>query len=187
MATDPNDGGATGTPPGWLRIFDTVMDRLATISLTGAELLLAAMLLINMVNITMRNFGFGSLLWVSSWTGVMMVWSVFLAFFPMYRRGMDISLSFFVSRFGSGPNRVFQMIGALCGIVVCGVLVAELPQILARQRGVIELVGLQRYWLSIPMVVSSAFIVLHFAVEFVVLACGWRAVTVADETEQLQW
>ncbi len=187
MSRETANRGASGTPPPWLARFDAVMDRIATLSLTGAELLLALMLAINIVNVALRNLGFGSLLWVSSWTGVMMVWSVFLAFFPMYRRGMDISLTFFVGRFGPGPNRVFQMIAAVCGIVVCGVLVAELPQILARQRGVMELVGLQRYWLSLPMVAASALIVVHFAVELLVLACGWRAVSIADETEQLQW
>ncbi|SMO80327.1 TRAP transporter small permease [Paracoccus laeviglucosivorans] len=177
----------SGTEPGWLGPVDRIMDGIATIMLTCAEILLALMLALNMVNIVMRNFGFGSLLWVSAWTGVMMVWCVFMAFFPMYRRGMDITLGFFVGRFGPGPNRIFQMIAAICGIVVCGVLVLELPQILSRQRGVMELVGLQRYWLSIPMVLSAALIVVHFLLELAVLAFGWRAVTVADETEQLQW
>lgn len=82
-----------GTAPGWLGPVDRLMDGIATVMLTGAEILLALMLALNLVNIVMRNFGFGSLPWVSAWTGVMMVWCVFLAFFPMYRRGMDITLS----------------------------------------------------------------------------------------------
>jgi TRAP-type C4-dicarboxylate transport system permease small subunit len=186
MATNGNGGAATAAP-NWLRHFDGVMERLAAITLGGAELLLAAMLVINMANIALRNLGFGSLLWVSPWTGAMMVWCVFLAFFAIYRRGMDITLGFFVSRFGPGPNRIFQMIAAACGLLVCTVLVIEAPQILARQRGVLELVGLQRYWLSIPMLVSAALLVVHFAVEFVALAAGWRRVVIADETEQLAW
>lgn len=173
--------------PGWLRAFDRAMDQIATALLTGAELMLAAMLAINLLNIASRNLGLGSLLWVAPWTGVLMVWCVFLAFFAIYRRGMDITLGFFVSQFGAGPNRVFQIVGALCGLLVCAVIVIELPQILARQRGVLELVGLQRYWLSLPMVLSAGLLSIHFAVEAVALALGWRAVSVADETEQLQW
>jgi TRAP-type C4-dicarboxylate transport system permease small subunit len=186
MATK-GDGGVATAAPDWLRRFDGVMDRLAGLTLAGAELLLAAMLVINMANVALRNLGLGSLLWVSPWTGFMMVWCVFLAFFAIYRRGMDITLGFFVSRFGPGPNRIFQMIAAFCGLLVCSILVIETPQILARQRGVLELIGLQRYWLSVPMLVSSAFLVVHFAVEFVALAAGWRRVVIADETEQLAW
>lgn len=183
MARDTNQRGA----PAWLGAFDRGMDRLATVTLTGAELMLAAMLIINFLNIVVRNLGLGSLLWVSPWTGFLMVWCVFLAFFAIYRRGMDITLGFFVNRFGPGPNRVFQLIGALCGLTVCAVLVLELPQILARQRGMLELVGLQRYWLSVPMVFSAALLSVHFLVEAIALLLGWRAATVADETEQLQW
>ncbi|TPE48970.1 TRAP transporter small permease [Amaricoccus solimangrovi] len=174
-------------PPGWLRAFDRGMDQLATATLTGAELMLAAMLVINMLNIALRNLGLGGLLWVAPWTGFLMVWCVFLAFFAIYRRGMDITLAFFTSRFGPGPNRVFRLIGALCGLLVCAVLMLETPQIIARQRGVLELVGVQRYWLSAPMVLSAALLSIHFLVEAVALALGWRAAAVADETEQLQW
>ena len=98
--------------PGWLGAFDAGMDRLASITLAGAELMLAAMLVINILNVALRNLGLGSLLWVAPWTGFLMVWCVFLAFFAIYRRGMDITLGFFVNRFGPGPNRVFQLIAA---------------------------------------------------------------------------
>lgn len=183
-------GGVTerdGAPPGWLRPLDRLLDGVATVMTCSAEALLALMLAMNLVNIVMRNLGMGSLLWVGAWTGVMMVWCIFLSFYPIYRRGMDITLTIFVARFGRTANRVFQIIVALCGIVVCGVLVLELPQILSRQRGVLELVGLQRYWLSIPLVLSAALITVHFALQLVGLALGWRSTAMADETEQLQW
>lgn len=45
------------------------MDQLATVTLTGAELMLAAMLVINILNIAMRNLGLGSLLWVAPGPG----------------------------------------------------------------------------------------------------------------------
>lgn len=183
MAKDPTRARA----PDWLRGFDRGMDQLAAVTLVGAELMLGAMLAINLLNIAVRNLGLGSLLWVAPWTGFLMVWCVFLAFFAIYRRGMDITLGFFVNRFGPGPNRVFQLISALCGLLVCAVLVLELPQILARQRGVLELVGLERYWLSVPMVFSAGLLSVHFLVEALALALGWRSATIADETEQLQW
>ena len=41
------------------------------------------------------------------------------------------------------------------GYVVAGILLAEAPQIFARQRGNMEIVGLSRYWLSVPMLASS--------------------------------
>lgn len=176
-----------GHMPGWMRPIDRLMDHLATVMLGGSSALLAMMLVLNLINIFMRNLGFGSLLWVSAWTGVMMVWCVFLSFYPMYRRSMDITLTIFIARLGPLANRIFHFLTAICGIIVCGLLVAELPNILARQRGELELVGLQRYWLSIPLILSSALIVVHFALEILGSLLGWRQARITDETEQLQW
>ncbi|MFV0246311.1 MAG: TRAP transporter small permease, partial [Qingshengfaniella sp.] len=161
--------------PGWFRIVDRVLDSVAGLFQTSAEIMMAIMLVINMANIVLRNIGQPSLLWVSPWTGVLMVWAVFLAFYVMYRRHLDIALMILVKRFGPGGMRMARGLTAVAGLIVAGILLAEAPQILRRQRGTMELIGLTRYWLSIPLLMSCAMLILHFLAELCALCAGWSA------------
>lgn len=173
--------------PGWLGAANRLLDRLSQVFLVTAELMIVAMLVMNFANILLRNLGGSSLLWVAPWTGVLMVWSVFLAFFVMYRRNLDIKLTFFVSRWSEGTQRLLRLLASVVGIVVTLVIVLEASQILARQRGLLELVGLQRYWLSAPLIASSALLVAHFLVEAIAILGGWRITEIPDDAEAPQW
>jgi TRAP-type C4-dicarboxylate transport system permease small subunit len=173
--------------PGWLRAANRLLDGASGVFLVIAELMIVAMLVMNFANILLRNLGGASLLWVAPWTGVLMVWSVFFAFYVMYRRNLDIKLTFFVGRWGEGAQRKLRLLASLVGIVVTLVIVLETTQILARQRGILELVGLQRYWLSVPLIASSALLVAHFLVEAIGILGGWRITEVPDDAEAPQW
>ena len=173
--------------PGWFRGVDRVLDAIASLFQTAAEAMLTFMLLANLANIILRNLGEPSLLWVSPWTGVLMVWSVFLAFYVMYRRHLDIALTILVGRFGQRGMKLSRGLTAVVGLLVVGILVAEAPQILARQRGTMEIVGLTRYWLSVPLIASSAMLVIHFLVDLVALFAGWAAPVPAGDEEAAQW
>ncbi|WP_232825025.1 TRAP transporter small permease [Primorskyibacter marinus] len=173
--------------PEWFRGTDRALDLIASLFQILAEGLLATMLACNLLNLVMRNSGAGSLLWVGPWTGVMMVWAVFFGFYVIYRRQLDIALSFAVARFSPRIRRAMRVLTGICAIIVAGVIVLETPQILARQRGTIEIVDITRYWLSVPMIVSSAFIVLHFAFDIVAVLFGWHEVNPEEDLENLQW
>lgn len=164
-------------PPGpaWFRRINRFLDGAAALFQAMAVLMLAVMLATNFANILLRNSGNPTLLWVSPWTGVLMVWSVFLAFFVMYRHGLDIELTILTDRMGRHGQMVARGLTGLAGLVVAGVLLAEAPQILTRQRGTMEMIGLTRYWLSVPMLASCALLIVHFITDLVGLACGWSA------------
>lgn len=68
-----------------------------------------------------------------------------------------------------------------------GLIALETPQILTRQVGVIELVGLQRYALSVPLLVSSALLVLHFLSEIVSIVLGHASIAPPGDDEALLW
>ena len=61
--------------PAWFRGANRLLDGAAGLFQTAAELLLTVMLVINFANIVLRNIGQPSLLWVSPWTLVLMVWA----------------------------------------------------------------------------------------------------------------
>ncbi len=179
--------GSPPPKPYLLRLLDRILDGAAVVSQTCAEILVGIMLLINIVNVASRNLGGPSLLWVWPWTATLMVWSVFLAFYVMYRRNMDISMSFLVERLAPVWQKAATIMAHLCGLIVTGLITLEAPQILARQVGVIELVGLQRYALSVPLLISSALLVVHFLSEIVSILMGHSSIAPPEDDEALIW
>lgn len=166
---------------------NNVLDLVASGFVILIEIMLAFMLLSNTANILLRNLSGQSLLWVGPWTTTLMIWSVFLAFFVIYRRNMDIALTFLVERVSAGILRLLTALSGLVGIVVVSVVLVELPQILTRQRGIIDVVGIQRYWLSVPLLISSAFLVLHFLLQLVEIVVSRKAPSVQSGEEINQW
>ena len=172
--------------PSWFRVVDRVLDCIAGIFQAVAGSFLAIMVTINLVNIILRNLGQPSLLWVSPWTGLLMVWSVFLAFYVMYYRNLDIVLMIVIQRLGVIGLKFSRLLTALAGLLVVGILLAEAPQIFARQRGTMELIGLTRYWISVPMLASAFMLCIHFVVELVALAAGWSRLNHSADISAIQ-
>ena len=63
-----------------------------------ACLCMTSMLVLNIANLLVRNISGKGIVWVWAWTGVLFIWSVFLAFFVLYRRNLDVTLDFFLQR-----------------------------------------------------------------------------------------
>lgn len=175
------------TRPPWFRAIQRFLDVVAGLFQTVAEALLAIMLVINFANIVTRNAGLPSLLWVSPWTGVLVVWAVFLAFYVMYRHHLDIALTIVTQRFGRSGIRLSRLLTALAGLLVVGILLAEAPQILTRQRGNMEMVGLTRYWLSVPLLASALMLALHFLADLVGVLAGWVGDDPAGDERAAAW
>jgi TRAP-type C4-dicarboxylate transport system permease small subunit len=129
-----------------------------------ANLLLLTMLAINLLNIATRFLTDQGIVWVFPLTTVMFVWMTFLGFFVVYRQGKDITVDILIDRIGPA-RRAARVLVDLAVLSLLGVLLAEAPALLERQVGNIEMVGLQRYWLSVPFFVSCALIALHFVVD----------------------
>ncbi|WP_265516798.1 TRAP transporter small permease [Nitratireductor luteus] len=152
------------------RALDAGLGVCERVFLIAANGLLLVMLAINLANILSRLFLDLGIIWVFPWTGVLFVWMVFLGFFVIYRRGQDISIDILVRKFGPKLQAAFRI---LVGLIVIGLLVLILyqaPILVPRQVGQIDLVGIQRYWLSVPFFVSCFLIVLQFLLDIIVSA-----------------
>lgn len=133
--------------------------------LTAANLLLLGILAINIVNILSRLLFDLGIIWVFPWTRVMFVWMIFLAFFVIYRRGKDITVDFVVKFMSARVQWLVRVFVDLVVIALFVVILLQIPTLLPRQVGNLDLVGIQRYWLAIPFYVSCTLIMLEFVLD----------------------
>ncbi len=116
-----------------------------------------------------------------------MVWSVFLAFYVMYRYNLDISTTFIISRLSYNWQKGAAILSLLCGLLVSLVIVVEAPQILSRQVGQMEVVELPRYALSVPLILSSALLVVQFVVRIVGVLGNYESAVPPKEEDGMIW
>lgn len=144
--------------------FLTVTDR---IFVGCANACMVAMLASNIVNLALRNTVGTSIVSVWPWTLVLFVWMIFFAFFPIYRRNVDITVEVLVLKLPVMGQVAIRLMVDLLALLVMLVMLVEAPRIFETQVGIIDFVGLQRYVLSIPLFASSALIGLHFLLDLV--------------------
>ena len=141
-----------------LDAFLRMMDRLFLFTACG---LLLAMLTINLVNILSRLVFDIGIIWVFPWTGVLFVWVVFVSFFLIYRHSHDISIDLVTRRLPEPAARVAALFVISVIILLMLTLLYQAPKLLPRQVGKLDMVGIQRYWLSVPLYVSAILIILE--------------------------
>ncbi|TVQ39508.1 MAG: TRAP transporter small permease subunit [Geminicoccaceae bacterium] len=148
-----------------LRLLDRALAGAEHLFLFLANGLLLTILAINLANILSRLLLDQGIIWVFPWTRVLFVWMVFLAFFVIYRRGKDITVDFVVNRLPDVLQRVVAVLVNLMVIALLVMILLQMPTLLPRQVGRMDLVGLQRYWLAIPFYVSCLLILLQFVLD----------------------
>lgn len=148
-----------------IRRLDGLLAGIEQVFLVLANAILLGILAINLVNILSRLLFDIGIIWVFPWTRVLFVWMVFLAFFVIYRRGKDISVDFVVNFMPERVQRVIRIAVGLMVIALLATILLQMPTLLPRQVGRMDLVGLQRYWLAVPFYVSCALILLEFALD----------------------
>lgn len=137
-----------------------------------ANLCLAIMLFANMANIAVRAVLDKGIVYVFPWSVVLFVWMTFLGFFVVYRRGKDITVDFLIDRLGERGRLVARLFVDLLVIVLMLVMLVQAPHIVRSQVGTIEMVGLERYSMSIPLFVTAALIALDFLLDAVKALIG---------------
>lgn len=145
------------------------------------------MLAINIANLIARNLTGRGIIWVWPWTGTLLIWSVFLAFFVLYRRRLDITVEYFLDRMRPARRRAARVFVDLCGVLMMSVIVIEAPQIIARQVGVMDFVGLERYALSLPLIASALLIIVDMVVDAFKTALTPIAPPPSTEAELPRW
>lgn len=137
-----------------------------------ANACLAVMLFANMANIASRALFDKGIVWVFPWSVVLFVWMTFLGFFVVYRRGKDITVDFLIDRLGSGARVTSRLLVDALVIGLMLVMLYQAPHIIRGQVGVIEMVGLQRYTMSIPLFVTAALIAVDFLLDMIKAMMG---------------
>lgn len=137
-----------------------------------ANLCLGLMLVFNMANIAWRGLTDVSFKFVWPWTLLLFVWMTFFGFFVIYRRAKDITVDYFVEL--AGPKALYAtriLSDAVCAALMLLMLI-EAPRTLSGQVGDMELIPLQRYWMSVPLFLASALLLVHFLLDIAKAVSG---------------
>jgi TRAP-type C4-dicarboxylate transport system permease small subunit len=151
---------------------ESVLARLETLFLWVANGCLAIMLLSNLANILVRTVSDRGILIVFPWTTVLFVWCTFVGMYVVYRRGTDITVDYFYERLGTDGKMAMRVFANLVVIVVLAALLYVAPKVLVAQQGEIELTGVPRWSLSVPLFVSSFLIMVDVALDLARAALG---------------
>lgn len=149
------------------RALDVLLTWAERAFLTIANGLMLTMLAINLANILSRLFFDIGIIWVFPWTEVLFIWCIFFSFYVIYRRGQDVAIDVLTRRL---PDKLRAATEILVMALVIGLMALILWQatiLLPRQVGRVDMVGIQRYWLSIPLFVSCSLILIDFLLRLV--------------------
>jgi TRAP-type C4-dicarboxylate transport system permease small subunit len=173
-------------PRGILAI-DRFLSWMETLFIWASCLCLTIMLVTNVANIAVRNLTGRGIVWVWPWTGTLMIWMVFLAFYVLYRRRLDITVEYFIDRMSPKWRRATRIGVDLCGVLMMAIILIEAPQIIERQVGVMDFIGLDRYALSIPLIASSLLIAIEMALDALKIALTPIVPPPSTEAELPRW
>jgi len=154
------------------RLVDRGLGVCERLFLVLANTCLAIMLVINMMNIASRAVFDKGIGWVFPWSVVLFVWMTFFGFFVLYRMRRDITVDFLVDRIGPSARFATRLLVNFIILVLMGIMLWHGPQILASQAGEIEMVGLERYTMSIPLFLSCILISVTFILDTVFALMG---------------
>jgi TRAP-type C4-dicarboxylate transport system permease small subunit len=153
--------------PALIEALERALGECERLFLALANLCLAIMLFANMANIASRALFDKGIIYVFPWSIVLFVWMTFLGFFVVYRRGKDITVDFLIDRIGARARVASRLLVDVLVIGLMLVMLIQAPHIVRSQVGTIEMVGLQRYSMSIPLFVTAALIALDFLLDAV--------------------
>ncbi len=156
---------------------DRLLWRLGGVFLWLANACMLAMLVLTGVTILARPFGW-SAYWMWPWTMVFFVWLSFFGFYAIYVRLKDIRIDFLAQRLGRPGMAATRLISDLCALAICGLILWQMPVVMATSRGVVEGAifpggeELMRQALSVPLFFSSFLIILVALVDLAKMATG---------------
>lgn len=116
--------------------------------------------------------------WMWPWTMVFFIWLSFFGFFAMYVRLKDVRVDFIAGLFGPAGMAVTRLLSDAATLSVTGVLLWQLPKVIATSRGVYDGAilpagfELPRLALSIPLFVSAALVTLTALLDLAKIGAG---------------
>ena len=98
-------------------------------------------------------------------TMFLFVWLIFVGFFVIQRHGADITVDFFIERFGRLGHRISRLFVNLLTIALMGTLIWHTPRWLIQQIGdEVEMVGVDRWIQNVPLLIACVLILLNVVV-----------------------
>ena len=149
------------------RALNRALDICGRVFHVSAEVCLVVMLVANIANIASRAIFDKGLVLVFPWTVVLFVWLVSFGFYPVYRGARDITVDFLVFQLGPRGQLVSRLFTGAIVLVLMGVFLSKAPYILASQGTPIDMVGMDRYMLSVPFFLSCALIFAHYVLDVI--------------------
>jgi TRAP-type C4-dicarboxylate transport system permease small subunit len=136
-----------------------------TAFLVLANLCLGLMLVGNTANMLARGLFDKGIVWVFPWSVVLFVWMSFFGFYVVYRRGNDVTVDYLHNLSGPQGRKRIRLFANLVVVTVLGSILWQAPKILKAQVGDIELTGLERWTMSVPLFLSSALILVDVVLD----------------------
>lgn len=168
---EQNNGAGPPGPVAWL---NDLLDACGVLFKILAALCLGTMVALNLFNVISRS-AFGSAHgWIFNWTLLLFAWMLLLGFFAYVRERRDVVVDIFMARLPAIPRRIGALFVCLVGVAVMVALLRGAPPLIRLQMSNMEAIALPMYVRSAPLFVSAGLVLLHFALDFVLIAFGWR-------------
>ncbi|MCG7522792.1 TRAP transporter small permease [Ruegeria sp. Ofav3-42] len=154
------------------RKFDRLLGAIETVFVVLAGGMMITILAIISANIVRRGIWDKGIVWVWPWAEVLFVWMVMIGFFVVYRQKRYMEIDF-VARLcgpvGMAVTRIISQVGILS---MTGLILYYAPTLFGSQSGEIDIVGLPRYAIAIPMYVSAGLVFLNSLAELIKAVLG---------------
>lgn len=160
-----------------LNTLDRINWTLAGAFLWVSNLCLLAMLGLTTATMILRPMSMAPY-WMWPWTMVFFIWLSFFGFFALYARLKDVRLDFLAERMGPAGMTVTRILSDAAALVVTGVLILQIPKVIATSNGVYDGAilpagaELPRLALSVPLFVSTILVALTALLDIAKLTAG---------------
>lgn len=116
--------------------------------------------------------------WMWPWTMVFFIWLSFFGFFALYARLKDVRVDFLAERLGPAGIAFTRILSDAATLLVTGVLLSQLPTVIATSRGVYDGAilpagfELPRLALSVPLFISTVLVAFTALLDLAKMVAG---------------
>ncbi len=139
-------------------LLDRTLLVLRNMFLIGANILLILMLAANSVNILWRAVAGKAFNAVFPWTMMGFVWLVFLGFYVFVYDRRDVAVDIVLKYLPTRQRQFVTLIAMLISVTLLCVILGSLPDVLRTQADRIDMVGLPRFSMVLPLFASTALV-----------------------------
>jgi TRAP-type C4-dicarboxylate transport system permease small subunit len=149
-----------------------------------ATAILVLMLFLNLINMVLRLLHQSEINQIVPWTELLFVWMSFLGFAAVHHQKRDIVVDYIVRRLALAGQLAARILTDALVIVLFALALSQVPKIIDLQSGIINMVGLPRYFLSLPFFIAAALILIDALVDLAMALHGReRPIDVPAEVE----